>query len=78
MWMGVVRISKSKQIAHKSNSRHFAFRQVPHKSDPVRRLPIRMITARIDGVLEKPLQDYLDETWQYAWRAVAALFFARN
>ena len=34
--------------------------------------PIRMITARIDGVLEKPLPEYLDETWQCAWRAVAA------
>jgi AcrR family transcriptional regulator len=33
--------------------------------------PIRMITARIDGVLEKPLPEYLDETWQCAWRAVA-------
>lgn len=34
--------------------------------------PIRMITARIDGALEKPLPEYLDETWQCAWRAVAA------
>lgn len=34
--------------------------------------PIRMITARIDGVLENPLPEYLDETWQCAWRAVAA------
>lgn len=34
--------------------------------------PIRMITARLDGVLENPLPEYLDETWQCAWRAVAA------
>lgn len=34
--------------------------------------PIRLITARIDGVLERPLPEYLDETWQCAWRAVAA------
>lgn len=34
--------------------------------------PIRMITARLDGVLENPLPEYFDETWQCAWRAVAA------
>lgn len=33
--------------------------------------PIRMITSALDGILEKPLQDYLDEVWRCSWRAVA-------
>lgn len=32
---------------------------------------IRLIHLRLDGVLEKPLPDYIAETWQCAWRAVA-------
>ena len=33
--------------------------------------PIRMITSALDGILEKPLQDYFDEVWTCSWRAVA-------
>lgn len=32
--------------------------------------PIRMISLRIDGVLENPLPDYFDECWDSAWRGV--------
>lgn len=32
---------------------------------------IRMITSRLDGVLDKPLSDYLDDIWTCSWRAVA-------
>lgn len=34
--------------------------------------PIRMIVARLDGVLQAPLPRYLDEVWDCAWRSVAA------
>lgn len=34
--------------------------------------PIRMIVARLDGVLQAPLPHYLDEVWDCAWRSVAA------
>ena len=34
--------------------------------------PIRMIMARLDGVLQAPLPSYLDEVWDCAWRSVAA------
>lgn len=34
--------------------------------------PIRMIVARLDGVLQAPLPSYLDEVWDCAWRSVAA------
>lgn len=34
--------------------------------------PIRMIVARLDGVLQAPLPHYLDEVWECAWRSVAA------
>lgn len=34
--------------------------------------PIRMIVARLDGVLQEPLPRYLDEAWDCAWRSVAA------
>ena len=34
---------------------------------------IRLITAYLDGVLELPLPDYLEETWLCSWRAVAAV-----
>lgn len=33
--------------------------------------PIRMITSQLDGILEKPLGDYLDDVWSCSWRAVA-------
>lgn len=34
--------------------------------------PVRMIVARLDGVLQAPLPRYLDEVWDCAWRSVAA------
>lgn len=34
--------------------------------------PIRMITARLDGVLPAQLNRYLEEVWGCAWRSVAA------
>jgi len=34
--------------------------------------PIRMIVARLDGILQAPLPHYLDEVWDCAWRSVAA------
>jgi AcrR family transcriptional regulator len=34
--------------------------------------PIRMIMARLDGVLPVQLNRYLDEVWECAWRSVAA------
>lgn len=33
---------------------------------------IRMITSCLDGILEHPLSDYLDEVWLCSWRAVAS------
>lgn len=33
---------------------------------------IRLITARLDGVLAEPLPDRLDVVWECAWRGVAA------
>lgn len=33
--------------------------------------PIRMISLRLDGILEKPLQQYLDEVWSASWRSVS-------
>lgn len=33
---------------------------------------LRLIQLRLDGVLETPLSEYLDEIWQCAWRSVAA------
>ena len=32
---------------------------------------IRMITAYLDGVVDRPLADYLDDLWFCSWRAVA-------
>ena len=32
---------------------------------------IRLIQMRLDGVIMQPLHDYLNETWDSAWRAVA-------
>lgn len=34
--------------------------------------PLRIITGRLDGVVEQPLPTYLDAVWGCAWRAVAA------
>lgn len=33
---------------------------------------LRLITARLDGVLAEPLPDRLDAAWDCAWRSVAA------
>jgi AcrR family transcriptional regulator len=33
---------------------------------------IRMITSALDGLLQQPLSGFLDEVWDYSWRAVAA------
>jgi AcrR family transcriptional regulator len=32
---------------------------------------LRLIQLRLDGILDAPLPDYLDEIWQCAWRSVA-------
>jgi len=32
---------------------------------------IRMITSALDGLLQQPLSGFLDEVWDYSWRAVA-------
>lgn len=34
--------------------------------------PIRMISLRLDGILERPLPQYLDEVWSASWRSVTA------
>lgn len=33
--------------------------------------PLRMIHLRLDGILERPLPHYLEETWRLSWGAVA-------
>lgn len=33
---------------------------------------IRLITSQLDGILEKPLPNYLDDVWTCSWRGVAA------
>ncbi len=33
---------------------------------------IRLITSSLDGIVEQPLQHYLDDIWKCSWRAVAA------
>jgi hypothetical protein len=33
---------------------------------------IRVITSQLDGILDKPLDQYLDDVWACSWRAVAA------
>lgn len=33
---------------------------------------IRMITSHLDGILDKPLNEYFDDTWNCSWRAVAS------
>lgn len=33
---------------------------------------IRMITSALDGLLDQPLSNYLEQVWDYSWRAVAA------
>ena len=32
---------------------------------------IRVITSALDGILERPLDDYVDDVWACSWRAVA-------
>ncbi|MCW9058546.1 MAG: TetR/AcrR family transcriptional regulator [Gammaproteobacteria bacterium] len=32
---------------------------------------LRLIQLRLDGILDKPLPDYLEEIWACAWRSVA-------
>ncbi len=32
--------------------------------------PVRMISLRIDGILELPLPDYFEQCWDSAWRGV--------
>lgn len=32
---------------------------------------LRLIQLRLDGILDEPLPNYLDEIWQCAWRSVA-------
>lgn len=32
---------------------------------------LRMISLRLDGILEQPLEEYIDEIWTCAWRSVA-------
>lgn len=34
--------------------------------------PLRMITARLDGILPRPLPEYLEEVWDCAWHSVAS------
>jgi AcrR family transcriptional regulator len=33
---------------------------------------LRLIQLRLDGILDAPLPEYLDEIWQCSWRSVAA------
>ena len=33
---------------------------------------IRLVQLRLEGVVERPLTEYLEETWECAWRSVAA------
>lgn len=32
---------------------------------------LRLITSSLDGILERPLNQYLEETWACSWRAVS-------
>lgn len=32
---------------------------------------LRMIQLHLDGILERPLEEYMDDVWQCAWRSVA-------
>ncbi|MHB1567456.1 MAG: TetR/AcrR family transcriptional regulator [Acidiferrobacter sp.] len=34
--------------------------------------PIRLISLRLDGIVENPLPQYLDEVWWASWRSVTA------
>lgn len=34
---------------------------------------MRMVTSYLDGVIESPLQNYLEEVWTCSWRAVAKI-----
>ena len=33
---------------------------------------LRLIAARLDGVLDRPLEQFLDEAWTCGWRSIAA------
>ncbi|RRQ21559.1 TetR/AcrR family transcriptional regulator [Thiohalobacter thiocyanaticus] len=33
---------------------------------------LRLIQMRLDGALDRPLNDFLDDTWDCAWRAIAS------
>lgn len=33
---------------------------------------IRMITSRLDGIIEKSLLEYVDSIWECSWRSIAA------
>ncbi|MCW9013405.1 MAG: TetR/AcrR family transcriptional regulator [Gammaproteobacteria bacterium] len=34
--------------------------------------PLRMVSLRLDGILDRPLPEQLDDVWTCAWRAVSA------
>lgn len=34
--------------------------------------PMRMITSSLDGLLEKPLSNYMDEIWCCSWKAISS------
>lgn len=35
-------------------------------------MPVRMVQLRLEGVLDRPLTEQLADTWECAWRSVAA------
>lgn len=35
-------------------------------------MPVRMVQLRLEGVIERPLTELLADTWECAWRGVAA------
>ncbi|HKJ71618.1 MAG TPA: TetR/AcrR family transcriptional regulator [Gammaproteobacteria bacterium] len=35
-------------------------------------MPVRMVQLRLEGVIDRPLTELLAETWECAWRSVAA------
>jgi len=35
-------------------------------------MPVRMVQLRLEGVIERPLTELLGETWECAWRSIAA------
>jgi len=34
-------------------------------------MPVRMIQLRLEGVIDRPLPEYLADTWECAWRGIA-------